>query len=211
MKLHRTTGKPDWADISASDQNIMQRVAASTKGVITPGNALTVAGFGIVIIGLGYILKQHYWEGGIALAIGRLCDITDGWVADYSGTKSPFGELLDASLDKIGTFLSLAVFYANSVAPRWVLLSLLVPYLIIALIALVAFQQNTRLHPSRTGKLSMAAAWFSLLGYVGMRALNAGSMSIIAVGIGALAIISVALGLYAAYGYASKAVKSGVL
>lgn len=211
MKLHHSIGKPEWADISIPDRNITQRVAASTKSIVTPGNVLTVAGFGIVMVGLGYILKRHYWEGGIALAIGRLFDIADGWIAEYSGTKSPFGELLDASLDKLGTFLSLGAFYAASVAPRLVLLALLLPYLIISLVVLVGLQKNTRLHPSRIGKLSMAFAWLSLLGYVGIRALNAGNMSVIAIVTDVLAALSIALGAYAAYDYASKVIKSDAL
>src|SRR5690349_11384075 len=101
MKLHHAGTKPDWDLVAASKRNSWQRLAKLSYGVMTPGNLLSFIGILLVGIGLAAINRQHIWKGLVLLAMGRLCDILDGSAAEYTGTKSPLGEAVDASLDKI--------------------------------------------------------------------------------------------------------------
>lgn len=197
MKLHRTTGRPDWVDITPARRNLWQRWAATTGGTATPGNLLTILGFVLVVIGSVVLLDHRYWPALILLAIGRGLDIADGWVADATGTKSPLGELLDAGLDKLGTFLTLAAFFAVGIASRWLLVAILVPQVVIAIATPILRRRHRALHPSQLGKLSMAAAWISLLGFALVRAAN----SMLTWPVDVLAGLSVVLGGVAAWNY----------
>jgi phosphatidylglycerophosphate synthase len=203
MKLHRTTGQPDWATIENGRWNGWQRTAAATAGIVTPANIATLLGFAIVLYGVMGILGHHYWTALVALAGGRLFDIADGWLAETTGTKSPLGEMLDAGLDKIGTALTVVAMFVAGVAEMWQLLALFVPQVIIALISFIQINRGRKVHPSRTGKNSMFVAWVSLLGLIIVGALQLPANSIPALAIDALVIGSAGMALYAAYGYAT--------
>jgi phosphatidylglycerophosphate synthase len=201
MKLHRTTGQPDWFNIEPSRRNAAQRLAAATGGIATPGNLVTIMGLAIVILGLAAVANHHFWLGLASLAIGRLLDLVDGWLAEASGTKSPLGELLDATVDKLGTLATVVVIFWIRITPWWVLLALVLPHLIISIIAINARRRHRPLHPSVLGKLSMAAAWVTLLGLVLLQAIHASSRNIGAVIVMAIFAASFILGSVAALGY----------
>jgi cardiolipin synthase (CMP-forming) len=165
IQLHRSTGKADWLAIPPQSHTIWQRLAARTHGIVTPSNAVTIAGFALVLIGLQEILNRHYLPGTVLLATGRICDILDGWLAELTRTKSPLGELLDAGIDKILTILTVATFFAVHIAPAWVLVALVTPHVLIVVILLAWRIRKRVLHPSLVGKLSMAGVWLSLLIY----------------------------------------------
>lgn len=201
MNLHRTTGKPDWAKIKQNRRNAWQQLGAATGSAVTPGNLVTIIGLMLVLVGLAEILMHQYWFGAIFLAVGRLCDIADGMLADKTGTKSPLGELLDASIDKLGTFLTLLVLFVASVAPKWALLGLVTPHIIITFFTLWLRLNNRQLHPSRAGKLSMFTAWCSVLALIVVHAAHITGLNIITVAVYGLTALSSLLGLYALYGY----------
>jgi phosphatidylglycerophosphate synthase len=165
VQLHRTTGEPDWLAVPPQSRGIWQRLAVRTHGAVTPSNAVTLAGFALVLIGLLTVLNGRYLIGTILLTIGRLCDILDGWLAELTGTKSPLGEFLDAAVDKILTILTVAAFFVAHIAPTWVLIALVAPHVLIALILFVWRLRKVMFHPSVAGKLSMAGVWLSLLIY----------------------------------------------
>lgn len=201
MKLHRSSSKPDWELIDASERNISQRIAAITKGVITPGNIATFIGIALVVLGLIEILDKNYWLGSVLIIIGRLFDLVDGWLAESTQTKSPLGELLDASIDKLGTVLTIIALYVAMLAPWWVLTLLLLPHIVIAVISLNARRHGITLHPSRAGKLSMAAVWGALFGLILIHALDWSTFDIGTVVVYCIAALSVGLGGVAATGY----------
>jgi phosphatidylglycerophosphate synthase len=201
MKLHRAARKPEWARISQQQRNLWQRLAASTKGVVTWGNLLTFVGFVLVVVGLVALIQQRYWLGTWILFVSRLCDIADGWVAELTGTKSPLGEALDAGFDKISVLLTVVVLLVCSIIPVWVVLALVAPHLVIAGIAVKAIRRGRRLHPSGLGKISMTLGWFTLGGFVLMKALELGMTSVFAWAMYVLTICSVVAGLRAAFGY----------
>lgn len=166
MALHRTGKRPDWAGIAQANRNAWQRLAARTNGIVTLSNVVTIIGYTIVVVGLKAIVDNHLVTGGILLAIGRLLDIADGIIAEATSTKSPVGELLDASIDKVGTVLTIIVLLITGIAPWWLLAALLLPQFIIPVISLRRVRDNQPLHPSRMGKNSMFIAWITLLGMV---------------------------------------------
>lgn len=203
MKLHRAATDPDWAKVRPSDRNWWQHVAARTYGIVTPGNMATIIGVIGVGVGLWLITRQDYWFGLILLAVGRLLDVVDGFLADTTGTKSPLGEKLDAGFDKLGTFATLMVFAAVGIAPWWILIALLLPHAVISIITLLAVRSGRPIHPSRYGKLSMASAWVGLVGLVVIKAVNGVSGGILPIVVYGILAGSIMLGVTAAAGYAA--------
>jgi phosphatidylglycerophosphate synthase len=202
MNLHRTTGKPDWYDIKKSDYNVFQKIGAATHGIVTPANVITIIGLAIVIFGLISVLAQHYWLGLGMLATGRVLDIVDGVVANATGTKSPLGEIMDATVDKITTFLTIVVLFIVALNQWWAITLILIPQLITPFVSLYKRTHHIDIHPTRPGKLSMATAWVSIVGLLIIKAVE-GSAIIPALSIlvYALIIVSFVLGLYALWQY----------
>jgi phosphatidylglycerophosphate synthase len=200
VQLHRTTGKPDWLAVPPQSWGVWQRLAGRTRGVVTPSNGVTLAGFALVLIGLFAVLNQQYLLGTVLLTIGRLCDILDGWLAELTGTKSPLGEFLDAAVDKILTILTVAAFFIASIAPTWVLIALVTPHILIALILFGWRIRKVIFHPSMAGKLSMAGVWLSLLVYALAHVVALPPAVLVATQV--IVIASSAAGLYAATLYA---------
>lgn len=203
MNLHRTTGKPDWQAVKPADYNAFQKVAAATYGIVTPANIITFIGFGLVILGLVDILNQQYWLGLTLLAVGRLLDIVDGAVAQATGTKSPLGELLDASIDKFGTVFTIAVLYIGAVAEWWVITLVLLPQVIIPLLVFYKRSKGIKIHPTRIGKLSMVATWVAIIGFLVAKATQNSGYFIIDIVSYAFAVASFILGSYALWQYAT--------
>lgn len=201
MKLHRIQGQPEWENIDGKHHNRWQAVAARSNGILTTGNALTIAGLLIALYGISAILEQHYWTGLWAITAGRLFDVADGYSADLTGTKSPIGEALDAACDKLITALMLAALFAAQLAPWYVLVLLLLPHVIIAGLSLIAVARGSRLHPSRAGKLSMACAWGGLIGLILLKALGYDDINPLSVLVYACLAMSFCLGIWAVTGY----------
>ncbi len=172
MQLHRTAGKPDWEAIDVAERNGWQHWAMRSHGILTPGNVITVTGFIGVVYGLVLLADKSYGAGLLVLAAGRACDLLDGLAADYTGTKSPLGEKMDATFDKLSTGLSLIVLVVIGIVPLWIALLLAVQQAAAIVFALVALKRGTALHPSRTGKLGMAGIWLGLLLIVSLQALH---------------------------------------
>lgn len=166
MKLHTASAHPDWQDVTPASRNIWQKIAAATHSVLTPGNILSLAG--IVLVGIG-LYEIYYYRPifGLALvAVGRLADIADGWVADRTGTKSPMGEKVDATFDKIITFGALIVLVASKDLPLVVAICIAIITLVTSIVSLTASVHKRPLHPSRIGKYGMALLWVAIGLYV---------------------------------------------
>lgn len=162
MNLHRTNGQPDWEDMDPAEYNAYQRVAAATHGVVTPANLITLIGLGMVLVGLAVIFQQQLWVGlGLVLG-GRLLDVIDGLVADKTRTKSPLGELWDATADKLGTLLTIVTLWYGGIVNGWVIVALCTPQLLIPLVVYINRRRGTYIHPTRMGKIGMATTWVSI-------------------------------------------------
>jgi phosphatidylglycerophosphate synthase len=201
MNLHRASHIPDWEQIPQEKRNSWQKAAAATGGIATPANCVTLLGLLLVFFGLWLVARDEFLGGAFVLATGRLCDIADGWMAAVTGTKSSFGEAFDAVADKVGTFLTLLVFFVAAVAPRWAIFLLVLPQLIGSVVILLYRRRQIRLHPTRAAKTGMALAWISLLGFTLARGTDLQSPNPFTVLAGILAGISVLLSTYAIAGY----------
>jgi phosphatidylglycerophosphate synthase len=172
MNLHRSTGKADWEKVAPASRAFFQRVAAATKGLVTPANFITIIGLGVVVYGLVMLLQGHYVLGLVLLAAGRLLDILDGIVAEATGTKSALGEFFDAVADKVGTFLTFIVLIGIGITYWWVMLALILPQVLIPLVVFYRKQKRLPIHPTRPGKLSMAFLWAGIVGLILVKAAN---------------------------------------
>jgi phosphatidylglycerophosphate synthase len=166
VKLHHTSGSPDWASIAPEARTSLQRIAAATQGIVTLPNFLSVGGFVLVCGGLLYISGDKLLAGVVAIAAGRLCDLLDGGVAERTGTKSPVGEAVDAGCDKLGALATLVVLGAEGIVPWWAVGLIGAQNVANGIIGIVGWQRHTHLHPVRAGKLSTALEWAAFLCFI---------------------------------------------
>jgi len=158
MKLHRAI-RSDWSNIAPQQRSILQRWAAGSRGIITPGNLITFIGAALVIGGLYELSEGRLISGASMIIIGRLADILDGMVADYTKTKSPVGEAVDASIDKILIIAALYVFLNKHLLPLPIGVVMAVHAVYSTGVTTVANRLHVHLHPSRAGKLGALFEW----------------------------------------------------
>ncbi len=79
---------------------------------LTP-NAISVTGFALCVVAAVLVWEDHYLVGGIAFAVGSICDTLDGRYARVSGKGTPFGAFLDSTLDRVEEGVVLAAVAAN--------------------------------------------------------------------------------------------------
>jgi cardiolipin synthase len=170
VALHQTTGRPDWEAIKPNHWNIWQQLAARTKGVFTPANVISLSGVILVIIGLVYIVNGDLVTGFWLIVVGRVCDLIDGAVAHRTGTKSPLGEAVDASCDKIGALGVLIIFATEHVVPWWVIVFVGAQNVANVVIGYLGRQRKLSIHPVLSGKLSTASLWASFFSFILARA-----------------------------------------
>jgi phosphatidylglycerophosphate synthase len=158
MKLHRAT-RSDWSQIAPQERNLWQRWAAGSHGVITPGNIVSLLGAALVVRGLFYLGNGQLVAGIWTVLLGRVADILDGMVADYTKTKSPLGEAIDASFDKTLLVLALIVLLDKHYLPLFVGIVMAVHAVYNIVVSSIARSFKINLHPSRAGKLCAGAEW----------------------------------------------------
>ena len=161
MNLHRAT-RSDWSDIPPQERSFWQRLAASSHGVLTPANFVSLIGALLMVRGLLFLRDDQLIRGTVLVLVGRFADILDGIVADYTKTKSPLGEAIDATVDKILLILALYVLLDKSLIPLVVGAFMAVHAVYNIAVSTIARQLKARLHPSRAGKLSAAIEWMSV-------------------------------------------------
>lgn len=165
MKLHRTGQAGDWVEVEPSQRNTWQRIAAATHGVVTPGNAVTLAGYGVFELGLRDIRQGKTASGMIKIMGARLFDLADGWVADATKTKSPTGEMLDATIDKIEAARGLSTLVAARIVPRSVGVAFAAQNTANTAATLMAKRRGNEIHPSAEGKITTALQWAAIGSY----------------------------------------------
>src|SRR5260370_35293942 len=102
MDMHQAGDTPDWTQIPPKARNFWQQIAADTQGFGTPGNALSVLGFTLVVAGLWVVVARSLWEGTFLVGIGRLADLGGGVIAQHTVTQSPVARRLCPGLYKQG-------------------------------------------------------------------------------------------------------------
>lgn len=200
LDIHRTGKVADWHTVPQTERNIWQRLASRTHGFATPGNTVSVFGAAVAIAGFVWLYQGKLTAGLIAIAIGRFCDIVDGYVAQHTGTKSSLGETVDAGLDKVVVLVAFLVFVSTDFVPLILMILLGVQQLVSAMLSGYARLCHMALHPSRLGKIAMAAQWVVLLCYILTTIISAPPLAVnLLHGIFACAITA---GVISTFGYA---------
>ncbi len=162
MDLHTARVAPDWQLVEAKKRNTWQRLAATTQGVVTPANGLSLLGFALVCLG-SWQLYRHAWAMGLSLIIiGRLADLADGHVANATGTKSQLGEFIDATCDKLAVAVIASLAIVTGVMPLWFVCVLLAVNIYLAGFGLLVGRKYD-VHPNRPAKLGTFAAWAAVV------------------------------------------------
>ena len=201
MNLHRTLGTPEWETVEAASYNRFQKVAAATRGVVSPANIITVIGLIVVIFGLVAILNHQFLLGLGLLIAGRLLDVADGLVAELTKTKSPLGEIFDAAADKIGTLFTITVLFVAGISYWWVIVALRVPQAIIPLVIFYKKRKGIGVHPTVAGKLSMAFTWVGIAGLIVAEAFE--DVDAFTIAVYCVIGVSLVLGMYTLWQYAT--------
>jgi phosphatidylglycerophosphate synthase len=162
--LH-TAKLPDWKKPGKGPKNIWQKIALKSYGAVTPGNLASLGGGIVAIYGLGVILNGEIVKGLGLLAIGRMADVADGIIAERTKTKSPLGEIIDASIDKFVLGSTLLVLGAIGLVPWIIVLFVALQNLANIIISVVAKLREKTIHPSRIGKVSAAFSWVTIILY----------------------------------------------
>jgi len=156
----------EWYSVPVAKRTAIQRTAARTKGVITPGNLASVVGFLLAVTGLLFLLQDNALAGIIGIALGRGCDLLDGFLARRTNTSSPFGEGLDAALDKVTVLLACVVFALTSIVPLAFLLFLFFEQSATAAATLLARRRGYNIHPIKRGKYATFLVWTAAIGFM---------------------------------------------
>ncbi len=158
--LHTSGTIPQWEQIS-EPQHRFQKVARETYGVVTPANAVTVAGFVLVISGLIDLSRGNRRKAITKIAAGRSLDLVDGAVAKATGTMSPLGEALDAGLDKVSMAASLAVLHKSEDLPKGLLRLFAARDLGMAVLTVVGKLRGVHPHPNEASKTATFHQWMA--------------------------------------------------
>lgn len=167
--MHRVGRLADWEKKPSSEWNIFQKVAGATKGVVTPGNFLTVMGGACVASGLVDVYNGKTKWGTWKIGVGRLADVFDGTAADATGTKSSLGEMLDATVDKLTMFGIVVVFCKKEIISKRTAAHIIVQNFANVATTAVAKQLDLEIHPSEMGKKTMVLQGMTL-GFNGLAA-----------------------------------------
>ncbi|HSX29487.1 MAG TPA: CDP-alcohol phosphatidyltransferase family protein [Candidatus Saccharimonadales bacterium] len=198
---HLAAAAPEWASVPIKKRTVWQRMAARTHGVVTPGNIVSVLGVILVLAGLFAIWFDHYWLSLLLIAVGRLCDLADGVIAHNTHTKSPVGEGVDATCDKIGALATLVV-YAAAGFIWWPAAALVgIRNIISGLIGLIGRHRRYGLHPLPIGKIATVGEWLALLTFGLLAALGWSHTSTLGLVSYAVLGVSVVLATYATVWY----------
>ncbi|HUT97127.1 MAG TPA: CDP-alcohol phosphatidyltransferase family protein [Dehalococcoidales bacterium] len=103
---------------------------------LTP-NIITWFGFAVILGAAALIITGHPFAGGFVVLVAGFFDILDGALARHTGRVTPFGGVLDSTLDRLADaalLVAILVFFENTL---WLVLlvfltmiaSLLVSYI----------------------------------------------------------------------------------
>ncbi len=165
MRLHHRGKKADWHRVLPEKRNFWQRLAKLSAGVATPGNLISLGGLLLVLLGTWLLVQQQYVAGLSVIVVGRISDVLDGIVAEKTGTKSPLGEIVDTTVDKLAVLIIVPVLIIEHLLPLPIVYIILLQNTINVLIAAIAKVRQVELRPSIEGKISMAASWTTVVAF----------------------------------------------
>lgn len=159
MDLHRSEKIPDWEKKPPEERSILQKIAAKTEGIVTPGNAISLWGEYDVIKGLYDIYNDQTLAGIIEVGQGRLKDVLDGLAAEITETKSPLGEAVDATLDKVAVAAAIPVLAKKDIISKKFAVGVLAQNGANTVLTAIAKKRGREIHADESGKLSTGFLW----------------------------------------------------
>lgn len=153
---------PDWDKIDPSEWNTHQKRAAETNGWDTPGNRESAKGLIATSLGIIALSKEKYFTAAALLAYGRIKDLTDGKRAAETGTKSPLGEVVDASLDKGLITAIIPVLRSKNIINDLELACLAAQHGTSTVMTGITKKKGNEIHPTQSGKLSTGVEWLAI-------------------------------------------------
>lgn len=166
MNMHTAGKKSDWEQVSPKKWNVWQKTAAATNGVVTPANIVSCLGAILVVVGFLQFGDGVTLTGLLYITVGRFADIVDGYIAHKTGTKSPFGEIVDTTVDKVMILFSLLIIALFNLIPALFTAAIIVQSFLNAGASLAGRRKGFVIHPSQYGKLATFLAWFTIISYL---------------------------------------------
>lgn len=166
FNLHTSVNHSDWGAVPGEQRNSWQRIAAKTHGIVTPGNIVSCSGAALVGLGLWYLMQDVTLTGVFLVAIGRLADAVDGYIADKTKTKSRIGEAIDSTMDKLVAGATIITIFAYHLLPTIVVIAIAAHTIINSIVAIIGKFRKIDIHPSFKGKIATLLIWVTILMYL---------------------------------------------
>ncbi len=158
--LHRLKeNKNDWDDLIPEQMSRSQKIAKKTRGLVTAANSITIFGTVLVMNGLLDFANGRKAEGTVKVVGGRVLDLVDGKVADYTGTKGKFGRGLDGGVDFVQLATALPLLVISDVLPIAAATAIAVPKIVDGAATISATIRKKEINPTDEGKKSIFAIW----------------------------------------------------
>lgn len=116
-------------------------------------NAITAARIVLLPVFAALVITRSYWAALIVGAVVFLSDVADGAIARRMGTVSALGTWLDGVADRLTVVVVAASFAVGQIIPWQVFVVMIVPDLLLAFIAIVAFKGTPEVPVSIAGKI----------------------------------------------------------
>lgn len=152
----------EWETVPLSEQNIHQRIARKTFGIVTVANVVTLAGAETTRRGINIFVQGDYMKGVILIAIGRGADLVDGAIAKKTGTLSKMGAGVDAGSDKVLSIYVVVMFNAYGIISDSYTYTLIFQQLRIVKENARILRDGKEPNPNENGKHAMTATWTAM-------------------------------------------------
>jgi diacylglycerol kinase family enzyme/phosphatidylglycerophosphate synthase len=166
MDMHTPKAKPDWHYKPSSQLSRWQSLAVYSRGLITPGNLVSLFGLILVIFGSKNLYYGETTNGLLLILIGRIMDILDGIVADLTETKSRKGEIIDTAADKLGVLVTILAAQGAGLFNSVLFTALILHHAYIVLFSSI-YARRYNLHTVRSGKIAMFMSWAAIIVTIG--------------------------------------------
>ncbi|MGG7452250.1 CDP-alcohol phosphatidyltransferase family protein [Plantibacter auratus] len=129
-------------------------------------NAITAGRIVLLPVFAALVITGSYWAALVVGAVVFLSDVADGQIARRMGTVSALGTWLDGVADRLTVVVVAASFAIAQIIPLQVFVVMIVPDLLLAFVAVVAFRGTPEVPVSIAGKIRtvfLFVGFFALL------------------------------------------------
>ena len=150
--IHPSTAQYELTD----NPNNWQLIARTTKGIVTPANAIDTVAIAGAKYGIDHLDST---KGRLITALSFTTDFFDGRIARATGTQSPLGEAVDAGGDKLKLAYGAVKLWRAGLVDKPLLTAVVAQNTANAGLTLAdrKLNQKPAIHPTKIGKLSFFA------------------------------------------------------